>query len=109
DIHTGSLQSHHQLQKAIELVLEQKPDIICFTGDLVNNRTDEVYPYLADLKKLKAPYGVLSILGNHDYGDYETWSSDSEKQQNLVAMHEVHKQLGWNLLLNQQLSIEKDG
>lgn len=109
DIHTGSLQSHHQLQKAIELILVQKPDIICFTGDLVNNRTDEVYPYLADLRKLKAPYGVLSILGNHDYGDYETWSSDSEKQQNLVAMHEVHKQLGWNLLLNKHLSIEKDG
>lgn len=109
DIHTGSLQSHHQLQKAIDLVLEQNPDIICFTGDLVNNRTDEVYPYLCDLKKLQAPYGVLSILGNHDYGDYETWNSPAEKHQNLLAMHHVHKHLGWNLLLNQHTHIEKEG
>jgi len=109
DIHTGSLQTHHQLQKAIEIVQEQHPDIICFTGDLVNNRTDEVYPYMEDLKKLNAPYGVLSVLGNHDYGDYETWISEEDKKQNLADMVDVHRQLGWNLLLNRHLPIEKDG
>jgi hypothetical protein len=108
DIHTGSLQNRRQLQKALQLVMEQNPDIICFTGDLVNNRTDEVYPYLEDLKQIHAPYGVLSILGNHDYGDYETWSSNEEKQKNLLEMHDVHKKLGWNLLLNKHVELEKE-
>src|SRR5690554_1169770 len=109
DIHTGSLQNHHQLQKAMELAMEQKADLICFTGDLVNNRTDEVYPYIDDLKKLNAPYGVISILGNHDYGDYETWKTETEKEKNLIDMHHVHRQLGWRLLLNENISIEKEG
>lgn len=109
DIHTGSLQNHHQLQKAIELAMEQQADLICFTGDLVNNRTDEVYPYIDDLKKLNAPYGVISILGNHDYGDYETWKTEAEKEKNLVDMHHVHHQLGWRLLLNEHISIEREG
>lgn len=108
DIHTGSLQSHYQLRKAIDMAMEQSPDIICFTGDLVNNRTDEVFPYIEDLKRLSAPYGVLSILGNHDYGDYETWSSPEEKQANMDQMIQVHKDLGWNLLLNQHVVIEKE-
>lgn len=108
DIHTGSLQSRHQLQKAIQLAMAQNPDVICFTGDLVNNRTDEVFPYLDDLKLLKAPCGVISILGNHDYGDYETWNSSAEKEANLKEMHAVHTQLGWELLLNSHLSIEKN-
>lgn len=107
DIHTGSLQSHRQLEKAIEMVMEQQPDIICFTGDLVNNRTDEVFPYMEDLKKLKARYGVLSILGNHDYGDYETWSSPEEKERNMEQMYEVHRQLGWELLLNKHITIQQ--
>ncbi len=109
DIHTGSLQNHHQLQKAIELAMEQKGDLICFTGDLVNNRTDEVYPYIEDLRKLNAPYGVISIMGNHDYGDYETWETDEAKEKNLLDMHDVHHQLGWNLLLNKHVFIEKEG
>lgn len=109
DIHTGSLQSHYQLKKAIELINEQNPDLICFTGDLVNNRTDEVFPYLTDLANIKATNGIISILGNHDYGDYETWNSDQEKQENMELMYRVHQKLGWNLLLNQHTFIEKDG
>lgn len=109
DIHVGSLQSHYQLQKAVQMVNDLQADIICFTGDLVNNRTDEVFPYMEDLKQLKAKHGVLSVLGNHDYGDYETWPSKEEKQQNLEEMYRVHRDLGWNLLLNEHIAIEKDG
>lgn len=109
DIHSGSLQTHHQLQKAIELVNAQQPDLIVFTGDLVNNRTDEVHEYITDLKELFAPYGVISILGNHDYGDYETWANTEDKQKNLLDMHAVHQQLGWDLLLNRHVTIEKEG
>ena len=109
DIHTGSLQNEHQLQKAIDLVMEEKPDLIVFTGDLVNNRTDEAFPYIPILSQLSAPYGVYSVLGNHDYGDYEKWNSEEEKLENMNQMHELHQKIGWNLLLNEAVSIEKNG
>lgn len=107
DIHTGSLQNHHQLQKAIEIINSQKADIVCFTGDLVNSRTDEVFPYMEDLKQIQAKHGVLSILGNHDYGDYEKWPSESEKDKNFQEMLDVHSQLGWRLLMNEHIVIQK--
>ena len=109
DIHTGSLQTDHQLQKAIDLVMEEKPDLIVFTGDLVNNRTDEAFPYIEILSQLAAPYGIYSVLGNHDYGDYEKWDSEEDKEKNMEQMHQVHKRLGWKLLLNEHAAIEKDG
>jgi len=109
DIHTGSLQNHHQLQKAIDLILEQKADLICFTGDLVNNRTDEVEPYIEQLQQIRAPYGVFSTLGNHDYGDYEEWESVEAKEQNFNAMLKAHQKIGWRLLMDEHVSIEKDG
>lgn len=109
DIHTGSLQGNHQLQKAIDLIHEQKPDLIVFTGDLVNNRTDEAYPYIPILSQLSAPMGVYSILGNHDYGDYESWPSDAAKKENLQEMIDLHRKLGWKLLMNEHVIFEKEG
>lgn len=109
DIHTGSLQQNYQLEKAVDLILKQKPDLIVFTGDLVNNRSDEALPYLEILGRLKAPFGTYSILGNHDYGDYERWENDSEKEKNMQLMFDVHQQLGWKLMMNEQLQLEKDG
>lgn len=109
DIHTGSLQNERQLQKAIDLVHEQKPDLIVFTGDLVNNQTDEAYPYNGVLSQLKAPHGVYSTLGNHDYGDYNSWPSPEAKDQNMRDMIDLHHQLGWKLMLNEHVKIEKNG
>ena len=109
DIHTGSLQTFHQLQKAIDLAMEEKPDLIVFTGDLVNNKTDEAFPYMSILSQLSAPYGVYSTLGNHDYGDYEKWDSEEAKTRNMDQMYQLHKDLGWNLMLNEHVGIEKDG
>ncbi len=109
DIHTGSFMSTEPLVKAFNIVLQQKPDIIFFTGDLVNNEAIETKDHLQTYKMLKAPYGVYSTLGNHDYGDYKQWDSDDEKKQNLENLKEVHTQSGWRLLMNEHVPIEKDG
>jgi predicted MPP superfamily phosphohydrolase len=108
DIHTGSLHGNYQLQKAINLVLEQKPDLIVFTGDLVNNKTEEAFEFEHILNQLKAPFGVFSTLGNHDYGDYASWNSEAEKDKNMLDMIEFHSKIGWNLMLNNHVKIEKE-
>jgi uncharacterized protein len=109
DIHSGSFTESDHLQKAVNLINNEKADIVLFTGDLVNNRTDEVYPYMDVLKQIKAPMGVYSSLGNHDYGDYSSWPSDEEKHQNLLDLFAVHKDLGWKLLKNENRIISRDG
>lgn len=109
DIHTGSFMDSEPLIKAFNIVLEQNPDIILFTGDLVNNEAVETEPHLETYKKLKAPYGVYSILGNHDYGDYKQWKTPEDKLNNLKRLKDVHEQSGWRLLMNEHIAIEKDG
>jgi uncharacterized protein len=110
DIHTGSFDNHEAVERGIRLALAQQPDMIVFTGDLVNNAAAEVDDkYLALFSLLKAPHGVYSILGNHDYGDYMAWSSEEAKAKNLQALKNIHHQAGWRLLLNEAVAIEKDG
>jgi predicted MPP superfamily phosphohydrolase len=109
DIHSGSFTKKHAVEKGIRMVNELKPDVILFTGDLVNNKTDEVEPWISVLSKLSAPMGVFSILGNHDYGDYYNFPSETDKRKNLMEMHQSHKKLGWRLLLNESTSLEKNG
>lgn len=109
DIHTGGLQGNHQLQKAFDLIKEEKPDIIFFTGDIVNNRSDEAFPYIPILSQLSAPLGVYSILGNHDYGDYEQWPNAEAKAENMRQMYALHQKIGWKLLLNENVVLEKEG
>lgn len=109
DLHLGSFTSSEPLEKAIDLINQQEADYILFTGDLVNEKTDEAYPFLESLKRLKAKKGVFSVLGNHDYGDYIQWPSEEAKMENLKAMHKVHRDLGWKLLLNEHEIIEKNG
>jgi predicted MPP superfamily phosphohydrolase len=79
DLHIGSFISSEPLERAFEMVNAQKPDIIFFTGDLVNNLSSEVDPHLEVLKKLRAPMGIFSTIGNHDYGDYVQWDSKELK------------------------------
>lgn len=108
DIHTGSLQGKYQLQKAVDLILDLKPDLIVFTGDLVNNKTEEAFEYEEILVKLKAPFGVFSTLGNHDYGDYHSWSNEKEKEKNFQEMLDLHERVGWKLLNNEHVKVEKN-
>jgi len=109
DIHTGSFMIHDELQEAVKLVLKENPDAVFFTGDIVNNRTDEAYPFVDILKDVTAPMGVYSTLGNHDYGDYEKWGTDDDKIANMNAMYELHAKLGWKLLNNENVILEKNG
>jgi len=109
DIHCGSFMSTEPLEKAFKIVLDQKPDIILFTGDLVNNEAIETKPYLETFKILKAPYGVYSCLGNHDYGDYKQWESKEAKIENFDTLLRVHEKSGWRLLMNEHVPIEKNG
>lgn len=102
DIHIGSFfHDFKPVQRGIEMVNALEPDIICFTGDLVNNEAEEVKGWVEVLSALKAKYGKYSILGNHDYGDYVEWPSDEAKQKNLERLKAYHAELGFELLLNE--------
>jgi len=107
DLHLGSFNTTEPLKKAIELIQDQKPDLIVFSGDLVNNTADETYRFKELLKTIKAPYGVYSVLGNHDYGDYVRWNNQEEKNRNLEELINMHRQSGWNILMDQNAIIEK--
>lgn len=108
DIHTGSFDNHDAVLHGIERVMHQQADIILFTGDLVNNVCDEVDDrYKQIYSKLKAPMGVYSTLGNHDYGDYVEWPSPEAKRENLERLKGVHKEVGWRLLMNEHVVLER--
>lgn len=109
DIHTGSFYNKTAVERGIEMVLKQKPDIIFFTGDLVNNTASEMDDYIDLFSKLSAPLGVYSTLGNHDYGDYVTWDSPQAKKDNLNQMIAVHKKMGWDLLMNEHRILIREG
>jgi len=109
DIHSGSLKDKAAVLKGIELIEKQSADMVLFTGDLVNDRATEMYDWMDVFGKIKAPNGVFSTLGNHDYGDYVKWDTAEEKKQNLEALKKVHQDLGWRLLMNENMSIEKNG
>lgn len=109
DIHSGSFFNKTAVKGGVEMLLKEKPDMVFFTGDLVNNEASEVKEYIPVFEKVKAPLGVFSTLGNHDYGDYKTWASEAEKRQNLIDLKSAHKELGWRLLLNENLPVKVDG
>ncbi len=109
DIHSGSFDNTAAVQRGIDLAKAQKSDLFVFTGDLVNNAAWEIEPYLEHFSQLRAPYGQFSILGNHDYGDYIHWDSEAEKAANLEAVKQQHQKLGYRLLLDENLELEKNG
>ena len=106
DIHSGSFLLREPVERSIEMINAEKPDIVFFTGDLVNSLAKEMEPFVEMFKKIEAPLGVYSILGNHDYGDYHQWPSKEEKQQNFEDLKHMHKRLGWDLLLNEHRKVE---
>lgn len=109
DIHSGSFDNMDAVQRGIDLAKAQKSDLFVFTGDLVNDAAWEIEKYIPHFGQLKAPYGQFSILGNHDYGDYIEWNSEAEKAANFEKLQQHHKELGYRLLMNENLEIEKDG
>lgn len=109
DLHVGSFVSSAPLEEAVRIINEQKPDLILFTGDLVNNKSDELLPHKSALSGLKARHGVFSTLGNHDYGDYVMWDSQEAKDNNLKALINHHREMGWDLLLDEHRHVEHNG
>ena len=108
DFHCGSFDNEKKLAYGINLINQQKPDIILFTGDMVNNIAKEILPWKSLISSLKAPYGKYAVLGNHDYGDYIKWGSEQEKLENLDNLKSLLKEMGFKLLLNNNTDIIKE-
>lgn len=109
DIHAGSFGSVKEVERGIALANAQKSDLMVFTGDLVNNFASEMEGWTSVFSKLEAPFGKYSIMGNHDYGDYSRWDSEEAKADNLKQIKEAHQEIGFRLLLDENLKIEKNG
>lgn len=109
DIHSGSFFNKTAVKGGVEMMMNEKPDLIFFTGDLVNNESAEVKDFINIFDKFKAPLGVFSVTGNHDYGDYHRWESYEAKRKNFQNLIEAHKLMGFNLLMNENRIIEQRG
>lgn len=100
DIHSGSFFNKTAVKGGVEMLLKEKPDVVFFTGDLVNNQASEMKEYIDIFGKIKAPLGVYSVTGNHDYGDYRHWPSQALKRRNFQDLMEAHRLMGYDLLMN---------
>jgi predicted MPP superfamily phosphohydrolase len=109
DIHSGSFLYKEPVRNAVNLINAQEPDLVFFTGDLVNNKAEEAQPFVDVFDKINARYGAYSVLGNHDYGDYVRWDSSSEKLANMDLLKDTHRRIGWDLLLNEHRTVEVNG
>lgn len=109
DMHSGSWTKTEPLKDAVALINEEAADLVCFTGDLVNNEATEMQPFVDIFKEVKAKHGVYSILGNHDYGDYHPWPTPEAKQENMELLYQTHANLGWDLLRDENRVLEIDG
>lgn len=108
DFHLGSFKGHDkEIEKAIRLINEQKADLIVFTGDMVNNTASEMNKWIPYLQKMNAPYGKISVLGNHDYGDYYPWNTQEERDNNLLKLIDNEEKAGFNLLQNENIILKK--
>ena len=108
DVHSGSFDNPEKIQYAIDLINQQNSDIVLFTGDIVNTHAAEMHPWIETFKKIHNPnLGKFSVLGNHDYGEYVSWPTKEEKQQNFEDIKDLHRQIDFKLLLNEHVKIKK--
>ena len=109
DMHVGSFTGGYEIevQKIVDLINQQRPDLIVFTGDLVNRSADELAIYQRMLSGLSAPDGVLSVLGNHDYAIYKRSFTPAQRKADKQKMIRYQKNFGWNLLLNENVKVER--
>ena len=108
DIHSGSFDDENKIRYAIDLINEQESDLLLFTGDIVNAKADEMHPWIDIFKGIKKhEYGKYSVLGNHDYGAYLDWKSEKAKAENFVAIKDLHRQIDFKLMLNENVKIKK--
>lgn len=108
DVHSGSFDNGDKINYAIDLVNEQNSDLILFTGDIVNTHAKEMHPWIETFNRIKThEYGKFSVLGNHDYGEYVSWPSQADKDQNFKGIKDLYGQIGFQLLLNEHTFIQK--
>lgn len=107
DIHSGSFDDRKKIAYAVDLVNKQKGDVILFTGDMVNNKTEEMVPWADLFATLEAKDGKFSVLGNHDYGDYIEWETEAAKRTNLEELKKLQRNIGFDLLLNENRYLRK--
>ncbi|MEE9461377.1 MAG: metallophosphoesterase [Bacteroidales bacterium] len=109
DLHLGSLYGYQdKLRRAINLINNESPDLILFTGDLVNNLAEETKGWEDLLAGLHAPDGNYAILGNHDYGEYYDWPDEKAHQENMQKLIRAHEDSGFTLLLNRSVKISRN-
>jgi len=108
DVHSGSFDNPEKINYAIDLINAQEADLILFTGDIVNTHAKEMHPWLETFNRIKDyKYGKFAVLGNHDYGEYVTWPSEKEKDENFRQIKNLYGQIGFNLMLNEHTYIQK--
>ncbi len=109
DIHSGSFFLKEPVKNSVQMINGLNPDIVVFTGDLVNSKTNEVEEYLDVFDKIISKQGVFSTTGNHDYGDYSEWPDEDAKKKNFQDLKDAHKKMGWDLLMNEHRIIDVKG
>jgi hypothetical protein len=108
DVHSGSFDNAEKINYAIDLINQQDSDLILFTGDIVNTHAKEMHPWITIFNKIKPhAYGKYSVLGNHDYGEYVAWKTQKEKIENAEEIKDLYRQIGFKLLLNQNVKVQK--
>lgn len=108
DLHVGTYGSDTRfVSRLVSHVNELHPDLIVFTGDIVNRTTAEIMPFVEDLSRLHAHDGVYAILGNHDYGDYYEWPDSATRLASLRRLCEIERGMGWRLLLNEHRFVSR--
>ncbi len=109
DIHSGSFDNHDAVARGVQQIMAEGADLILFTGDLVNNKAEEIEPYKDIFSKLNAPLGVFSTLGNHDYADYvPEWHDRPDiKRANLQRLMQHHADMGWRLMMNEHVLLSR--
>lgn len=108
DVHSGSFDDPEKISYAIDLINEQNSDLFLFTGDIVNTHATEMHPWIDTFNKIQEhEYGKFSVLGNHDYGEYVDWSSNETKNKNFEDIKDLHSQINFKLLLNENIKIKK--
>jgi uncharacterized protein len=110
DLHIGSFKGFDkQVEEAVSMVNAQQPDLILFTGDLVNNFYEEMDGWEPVLRKLQARLGKYAVLGNHDYGKYYNWPTKADEKANFLKIENAYKEIGFKLLNNTAEILEADG
>lgn len=109
DTHAGTFFNRTGVMGGVEMLMQEKADVIFFTGDLVNYQTDEVDEYISIFERVKAPLGVFASTGNHDYGNYRKWPSPEAKKKNLMDLLTAHRLMGYDLLMNENRILESGG